>query len=114
MMNLTCSRFAYPTIILWLGLSGCAGPSLSQVTKIAAIQRQNVAAVVVLSGKVTTRSPLLGQQAYEIQDETGTIWILTQGQAPAVGQAVQIRGKVRYQRVVLAGKDQGSVYIEQQ
>jgi uncharacterized protein YdeI (BOF family) len=114
-MNLTFSRFSYP--VMWafaIGLSSCAGPSLSETTKISAIQRQNADAMVSLSGKVKTKAPLLGQHAYEIQDETGTIWIITKDKAPDRGMAVQVRGKVRYQSILLAGKDQGSVYIEQQ
>ena len=114
-MNLTFSRFSSPAVYTFLiGLSSCAAPSFGETTKISAIQRQNTDAMVFLSGKVTTRAPLLGQQAYEIQDETGTIWILTKSKAPDSGMAVQVRGKVRYQSILLAGKDQGSVYIEQQ
>jgi uncharacterized protein YdeI (BOF family) len=106
---------AYPVVLaLLIDLSSCGGVAVEDVTKIAAIQRQNTDAVVFLSGKVTTRAPLLGQQAYEIQDETGTIWVLTKANAPAPGMTVQVRGKVRYESIVLAGKDQGSVYIEQQ
>ncbi len=114
-MNLPFSRFFYPVMVaLLIDLSSCASPSWGDVTKISAIQRKNTDAVVALSGTVTTRAPLLGQQAYEIQDETGTIWILGKENAPAPGMAVQVRGKVRYQSILLTGKDQGAVYIEQQ
>jgi uncharacterized protein YdeI (BOF family) len=114
-MNRVVAKGMTPALLLGLvGLVGCAGPSFGEATKIAAIQRQNKDAVVSLSGKVTTRAPLLGQQAYEIQDESGTIWVVTKDAAPAAGTEVQVRGKVRYQSILLAGKEQGSVYIEQQ
>ena len=114
-MDVRFSQFSYPVILaVLLNLSSCAGPSFGEVIKISAIQRQNIDAVVNLSGRVTTRAPLLGQQAYEIQDDTGEIWVLTTADAPALGMAVQVRGKVRYASILLAGKEQGSVYIEQQ
>jgi uncharacterized protein YdeI (BOF family) len=108
---------SYLPSLLWLpivGLVGCAGLALGDVTKISAIQRQNENATVYLTGKVMVRAPLLGQKAYEIQDETGTIWVVTKAEAPAPGLEVTVTGKVRYQSILLGGKEQGTVYIEQQ
>ena len=54
------------------------------------------------------------KQAYEIQDQTGTIWIVTQKDAPKSGKAVLVKGKVRYQQIPVGSQDLGEIYIEEQ
>ncbi|MBW4441328.1 MAG: hypothetical protein KME10_08860 [Plectolyngbya sp. WJT66-NPBG17] len=70
---------------------------------------------VQVEGKIKAQAPLMGgQRAYEVQDETGSVWIVTGRSVPAIGSSVNVQGKVRLQKIDLAGQDQSTVYIEQQ
>lgn len=111
---------------LFLGGSGCANTAKpdvnltslaapSAVTDIVKLREQQfLNTTIFLKGKVGTRVPLLGGQVYELQDDTGTVWVLTQEKPPNPGDKVVIKGQVRFQSIPLDGKEQGSLYIEQQ
>jgi uncharacterized protein YdeI (BOF family) len=84
-------------------------------TKINEIQKQKTDFTVHLQGKVGAQAPLMGgSKAYELKDSTGSIWVVTKDAIPAAGTEVRLNGKVRYQRILLDGKDQGAVYVEQE
>lgn len=115
---------------LLIGLMGCSSaPQSSQpsfhpeaalsvldfgVTKVSEVQKQKTNFTVNLQGKINTQAPLLEQRAYELQDSTGSIWVVTREPLPALGTQVKVTGKVRYQEILLNGQDQGTVYVEQQ
>ncbi|WP_156427062.1 hypothetical protein [Leptolyngbya sp. NIES-2104] len=71
--------------------------------------------VVQVEGKIKAQAPLAGgQRAYEVQDDSGSIWIVTTRSIPPVGSSVTVSGTVKLQKIDLAGQDQSTVYIEQQ
>ncbi|BAU11768.1 hypothetical protein LEP3755_22710 [Leptolyngbya sp. NIES-3755] len=71
--------------------------------------------VVQVEGKIKGQAPLMGgQRAYEVQDDTGSVWIVTKQAIPATGSSVTVSGTVKLQKIDLAGQDQSTVYIEQQ
>lgn len=76
--------------------------------------KQDNDATVYLQGKVAVEVPLLKQHVYQLQDSTGTIWILTNNTTPQIGDKVLIKGQVRYQSIPLAGKEFGEVYVKEQ
>jgi uncharacterized protein YdeI (BOF family) len=85
------------------------------VTNIQALQQQQkLDRIVYIQGNVMRQVPLVQKQAYEIQDRTGSIWIVTQKSAPKAGEAVLIKGKVRYQQIPVGSQDLGEVYVEEQ
>ncbi|MBD2692259.1 hypothetical protein [Anabaena catenula] len=71
-------------------------------------------ATVYIQGKVEKEAPLIKQKAYQINDSTGKIWVLTHQNNLQVGQQVIFKGKVRYQSIPLAGKEYGEVYLEEE
>lgn len=116
---------------LLVGLLGCSRPVLQadetqfrpesmlstfdfSTAKISDLQKQKTDFTVHLQGKIGAQAPLAGLSAYELQDATGKIWVVTKSALPAPGTEVKVVGKVRYQRILLNGQDQGSVYIEQE
>jgi hypothetical protein len=107
--------------LLLLPVTGCDRPAISELgasPAVATIAIQDVPsqgkdAIVTLKGTVGDRAPLLGGTVYELQDATGKIWVLTKGQAPEKGQEIIVKGTLRYKSIPIAGKEQGSVYIEQ-
>ncbi len=69
---------------------------------------------VQLQGKIGKRVPLLDGIVYELQDGTGTIWVLTQEPLPPSGDTVVIQGKLRQQTIQLNHRTQTSTYVEQE
>ncbi len=110
-------------LILASGLLSCGNLPNSQfnlgfnVAKIRDVQqKRQVDAEVYLQGKVENRAPFVGNAAYQLQDATGSIWILTKQTLPQLGDEIMLKGKVRYQSIKLkdlAGQDLGEVYLEE-
>lgn len=116
-------RIAPLSLILLSGLFSCGNLANSRlnldfnVNRIADIQQKpELEAKVYLKGKVESRAPFLGTGAYQLQDNTGSIWVLTKQTVPQTGEQMLITGLVRYKGVTfkeLAGKDLGEVYVEE-
>lgn len=110
-------------LILTSGLLSCGNLLNSQfnlgfnTAKIADVQqKRQVDAEVYLQGKVENRAPFVGNAAYQLQDTTGSIWILTKQTLPQLGDEIMLKGKVRYQSIKLkdlANQDLGEVYLEE-
>ncbi len=114
--------------VQWVGwfllatIAGCGRPAISEsgaspsVSTIAIqdIQSAGKDTIVTVKGTVGDHAPLLGGTVYELQDATGKIWVLTKGQAPEKGQEIVVKGALRYKSIPIAGKDQGSIYLEQE
>lgn len=111
------------SLILTSGLLSCGSLPMSQLNlgvNVASIgdiqQKRQVDAEVYLRGKVENRAPFVGNAAYQLQDGTGSIWILTKQSLPQRGDEVLLKGQVRYKSITiknLAGRDLGEVYIEE-
>jgi hypothetical protein len=50
---------------------------------------------VTVGGEVRKSVSLLGRGAYQIDDGTGTLWVVTKRGAPRQGARVAVRGRVR-------------------
>ena len=77
-------------------------------------QSQSSGKTVYLQGKVGKQVPFLGSRAYELQDETGSIWVVTIAPAPQPGEEVLIKAQVRYQDISLSGQKTREWYVEEQ
>lgn len=66
---------------------------------------------VVIIGNVTNSFGALGQGAYELSDETGKIWVVTQRGVPTKGARVGAVGKY-INGVTWAGRNFGSALQE--
>lgn len=84
-------------------------------TEIGDLKRnwQNYSTVYV-RGTVGDRAPFLETGAYQLQDGTGSIWVVGKQPLPERAEEVLIKGQVKYQSIPIAGRDFGEVYIEQQ
>jgi hypothetical protein len=111
-------------LLLVVGLCGCGkftSPGFnignfrigSNITPIREIKpAKNDRATVYIQGKVERQVPLLKRWAYQIDDSTGKIWVVSQNKL-AQGEQVVIKGKVKYQSIPLAGKELGEVFLEE-
>ena len=77
-------------------LSGCdyLPFGYTKIGEIVAKAAQFEGREVKIRGKVTDASkiPLLNIKSYSLQDDTGTIIVITSGSLPAMGQEIGIRG----------------------
>ncbi|MBE9011326.1 hypothetical protein IQ250_14025 [Pseudanabaenaceae cyanobacterium LEGE 13415] len=116
------------SVVLCLSAIGCsASPNLpassgNLITALQPGERVKIRDVgskrdrlVQVEGKIKAQAPLVGgQRAYEVQDDTGSVWIVTNRSIPPAGSSVTVSGTVRLQKIDLAGQDQSTVFIEQQ
>lgn len=85
------------------------------VTKINQLQKdRDTDSTVYIRGKVVKQVPFLGTRAYEVQDSTGTILVITKEKFPPQNREVLIKGKVQYKSIPLGGGDLGEVYVKEQ
>ncbi|MBW4492646.1 MAG: hypothetical protein KME26_06055 [Oscillatoria princeps RMCB-10] len=77
-------------------------------------QKREVNSTVYVQGKVEKRAPFLGAGAYQLQDATGSIWVITNKTLPNQGDEVSIKGSVNYESIPVAGLEIGEVYIKEQ
>ena len=68
---------------------------------------------VYLKGTVENLAPFLQSGAYQLQDATGEIWVMTNSPLPNVGDRIVMRGQVTYQSIPIAGQELGEVYIKE-
>ena len=67
---------------------------------------------VAITGRVTTSFGVLGEGAYEVDDGTGRMWVLTsRGGVPSQGARVRVTGRVTT-GVTFAGRNFGTVLRE--
>jgi len=68
---------------------------------------------VHLSGQVDQHLPLVGQNLYQLTDDSGSVWVLTPNPLPPVGESLKIEATVRYEVIMLQGQDIGEYYVEE-
>ncbi|BAY61220.1 hypothetical protein NIES22_12810 [Calothrix brevissima NIES-22] len=117
-------RLALLLLLVW-GLFSCSNVSQpgfnignlrigSNITPISEIQpAQADKTTVYVQGKVERQVPLLQRWAYQIDDSTGKIWVITSQNKLKLGEQAVVKGKVKYQSIPLAGKELGEIYIEE-
>jgi hypothetical protein len=92
-------------VTLLASLFGCRTPVITVKES-----PEKVGKTVYLTGKVVRLAPFLGNAAYQIEDATGKIWVVTT-QIPQSNQQINIKGKVEYQRLPIAEQELGDFYL---
>lgn len=93
--------------ILWGILVACQ-PSQISIEQISA---KKVGKTVYVTGKVIHLAPFVDNSAYQLEDTTGRIWVVTSNQAPQLGEKIKIKGKIEYQSLPFAERDLGDFYL---
>lgn len=105
-------------LILSMGLWGCnplihLGFALPPYTAIQELDEQTGGSTLYLRGKVNQIAPFLDSAAYQLQDDTGSVWVLTHGALPQSGEEIIIKGQVEFQSILIAGQELGEFYVLQ-
>ena len=88
-------------------LSGCEPPQIS-VDRIA---QKKTGKVVYLRGKVIHLAPFVDNAAYQLEDNTGAVWVVTADSPPQLGEKLTVKGKIEYQSLSFEGKELGDFYL---
>ena len=87
--------------------------SSKSATDINSLTSEQVDETIVVSGEVAQKSALLEGWMYQIRDETGSLWILSDRDVPEVGESVTVEGSVRYEPIMVDSVDASEFYIEE-
>lgn len=69
--------------------------------------------MVTIEGKIVKTVPLLNSQAYQIQDNSSSIWVVVGNKLQFnPGQTVRLQGILKYQNITVEGDDWGEFYLE--
>ena len=79
-------------VLLALAMTGCEQKSIKDIKSDPHRYANRDVAVV---GNVTKSFSVLGRGAYEIDDGTGKLWIVSQTGVPREGARVVVKGKIR-------------------
>jgi hypothetical protein len=92
-------------------LSMTACPDRTSISKINADPGRYVNREVGIAGRVTDSYGVLGRGAYEIDDGSGRMWVITQRGVPSKGAEVGSKGRVN-SGFNFGGRNFGTVLIE--
>lgn len=108
-LKLPVNKFKYLSLggLLLGSLIGCQASLIS----IKEISANKIGKTVLLTGKVVHVAPLIDNTAYQIKDNTGTIWVATSQTPPKIGQLINIKGKIKYQSLPFGKSELGDFYI---
>ena len=113
------NKIIYLLIVIGLNINliGCDVLSLSNLWRgkspipIDSIVNKTENNTIYIAGEVIKVAPLLGNNAYQVQDNTGSIWVISTGNLPSVGQNIFIKSQVRTQRLSLINQELDELYL---
>jgi hypothetical protein len=94
LMTIKC-RISFLSLLLVGTFFFAACPSRESISKINADPGRYRNKEVGIAGTVGDSYGIFGAGAYELDDGTGTIWVVTKGGVPSRGSKVGAKGRVR-------------------
>jgi hypothetical protein len=104
-------KLSLSVLVLTAVIALTACPSKTSISKINADPGEFRNKEAVIAGKVTDSYGALGQGAYEMDDGTGRIWVVTKSGVPTRGSRVGVKGRV-YTGFNWGGRGFGTVIEE--
>lgn len=112
-------RILFKIVILPLmifGLISCnfpivAIPILNNPHTISQIEQQKPDTKISLIGQVINVAPFLRGGAYQLKDNTGNIWVITEEDLPNKGEQVKIKGLIKKENIVIETQDFSEYYL---
>ena len=94
-------------ITLLVSLYGCRASLIT----VEEISPKKVDRTVYLTGKVVRIAPLLERSAYQVEDSTGNVWVVTTQAPPPLNRQVNLKGEIKYQSLPLGERELGDFYL---
>ena len=108
-------------IFVLSGISGCQeliadslvtlGKEELATTSIRKLEEKKSGRIIYVKGKVIHRAPFLGSAAYQLQDDTGILWVFTSQSLPTEGEEVFIKGKIQHKSLPISEQELGGLYL---
>ncbi|MBD2329506.1 hypothetical protein [Alkalinema sp. FACHB-956] len=99
--------------MILMGCQSLPTTPINQISHARSTSQSPASGAVKISGQVISIAPMVGQVAYEVQDATGRIWVLSrQLPPPQPNSMVTVTGTVQATSIVINGEDLGEVYLE--
>ncbi|AFZ35245.1 hypothetical protein Sta7437_1683 [Stanieria cyanosphaera PCC 7437] len=92
------------------GLGSCQQLTQTPVA-IAKIAQKQTGAKVYLQGKVLKQAPFLDSGAYQLQDASGSVWVVTNYNLPQPGEQILIQGEIQSDMIFIAQQTLKEIYI---
>ncbi|MDX2271615.1 MAG: hypothetical protein NW237_06645 [Cyanobacteriota bacterium] len=101
-------------VVLGIGSVGCAplarlGLGVTEISTV--VNNPANYPQVTIRGKVVNQIGIFGQGAYELQDDSGSIWVITTTGIPAIDSTVTVQGKAS-EGLAIAGRNVGVTLAE--
>ncbi len=111
-----CLVLALQLIGLWvvLTLPGCGNLFDPSSVSIASIQpgKTPIDQKVSIRGRVVRKIPLPDTFVYELQDETGSILVLTSEPDWSIGSEVTVQGRLQLENMMVGNAPQREIYLD--
>ncbi len=109
LISLANSKLFYIGVlaIAVFSLVGCQPPEISIID----VEKKKSGKTVYLTGKVIHLAPFVDNAAYKLQDNTGSVWVVTSKTPPTLKAMVSIKGKIQYQSLPFAETELGDFYV---
>ncbi|NEO27990.1 MAG: hypothetical protein F6K03_14165 [Kamptonema sp. SIO4C4] len=95
-------------LLLLGGLWGCPRGSREVTTQQVG---EEVGQPIQVSGEVVKLAPFLQGGAYQVADNRGRVWIMTEMALPSVGEVVTVTGEVREEIITVDDQQFQDIYI---
>jgi hypothetical protein len=83
----------------------------NSVVAIASLSTTASGQAIQIQGKVSQSAPFVEGGAYEVEDQTGKIWVITDKQLPAKGADVLVEGQLNFHDLALGSNNFGELFI---
>jgi hypothetical protein len=87
--------------------------TLSSVSELKEAEQSSQGESVYVQGKVIQIIPLIESSAYQLQDYSGTLWVIKSGNPPQIGDYVTVKGTLKYQDIEVEEHELGEFYLEE-
>lgn len=103
-------------LLISIGLLGCNALNrlifaLPNAISVNQLQQTAQGTIIYIRGQVKDKAPFLGKGAYQLQDDTGKVWVVTNETLPQSGEEVIIKGQIEYQSIPVSGQELGEFYV---
>ncbi|MGC9502495.1 MAG: hypothetical protein ACP5D4_02030 [Baaleninema sp.] len=112
-------RKVLPFFPILLVLAGCGvGVEITPISELSGSGENSRANLednteAIVRGTTIDLAPFVEGGAYQLQDDTGTLWVLSDEALPEVGQPLQVTGTLVDRSIPINGVDYGEVYLKE-
>ncbi|MEM6836753.1 MAG: hypothetical protein AAF609_07835 [Cyanobacteria bacterium P01_C01_bin.120] len=85
-----------------------------QTIAIQSLSAEQSSDTVQIAGTVIRQAPLLNGSLYQVQDDTGTIWVMSEASSPEPSAIVRVVGTVQVEPIRVEGIDISDFYLSEQ